>query len=81
MKIIYNNIYNMELDIDRSYTPRDVATHFIKTPRGKKLTNYLNVLNLIKFGKLRAKNHNPSGSRPFYTIKGSAIQKYLDSQN
>jgi hypothetical protein len=68
----------LEIDLEKYYSPRKIAENFwITNGRGEEgKSNYDQVLRLIRFGKLPAKNFG-LGKTPYYRVKGIDLLNYL----
>ena len=66
------------IDPTKEYKPSEIAENgWILNTKGKK--DYLYVLNLIKGGKLRAKNHATLGQTKYFKVLGSDILTYKNT--
>jgi hypothetical protein len=68
----------LEIDPEKYYSPREISQKcWITNSNGEEAkTNYDQVLRLIRFGKLPARNFG-LGKTPYYRVKGIDLLNYL----
>lgn len=68
------------VDSKHWFKPMEVAKMgLIKNSRGAEssvMGNYNFILELIKSGRLKAKNYSPGSQRPYYLVSETEIEKY-----